>query len=222
MSRPVQIRDDVILDAARRIFLKHGYGAGTRQVARAAGVSEGSLFKRFKNKDALFLSAMALETGRWPWQDRLMQSVGTGDLSRTLGAAGLQILREVQSTLPRFLMVRSSGLDYARSPCADRCRMPHPVQKIRALAEYFRAERKTGRLVMNDPDVHAQAFIGMLSQYVIHELLFGYRSTSPRAYVRNVVDMLLRATATAAARPRTRRTARRIPRPRPNTRTPRA
>ena len=59
MGRPVHISKERILAAARSVFLEHGFSASTAKVAQAAGVSEGSIFKRFPTKEALFVAAMA-------------------------------------------------------------------------------------------------------------------------------------------------------------------
>jgi AcrR family transcriptional regulator len=49
-----QRRADII-DAARRVFVEKGfYGTTTRELARAAGVSEALLFKHFPNKEAIY------------------------------------------------------------------------------------------------------------------------------------------------------------------------
>ncbi len=45
-----------ILDAARTVFAAHGYSAGTtNRIAEAAGVSVGSLYQYFPNKDAILV-----------------------------------------------------------------------------------------------------------------------------------------------------------------------
>jgi len=54
MARPTVIRDETIIDAAREVFLERGFGATTAEVAVRAGVSEGSIFKRFNSKVDLF------------------------------------------------------------------------------------------------------------------------------------------------------------------------
>jgi len=76
MARPVTIQTERILEAARRVFMKHGYGASTAKIAKAAGVSEGSLFKHFQTKCNLFLAALEVKPGEQSWQDRLMASAG--------------------------------------------------------------------------------------------------------------------------------------------------
>lgn len=58
MGRPKLIEDDRLLEIARRVFREHGHTATTIHVAKAAGISEAALFKRFKTKDALFLAAL--------------------------------------------------------------------------------------------------------------------------------------------------------------------
>jgi AcrR family transcriptional regulator len=58
MGRPKTISDEAILRIARDIFRKHGHTASTREVAGAAGISEGVLYQRFGTKDALFFAAL--------------------------------------------------------------------------------------------------------------------------------------------------------------------
>ena len=192
MARPVSISNGAILDSARRVFLKHGYQAGTAQVAREAGVSEGSLFKHFKTKEALFLAAMAVESQEQEWETRLMQSVGTGDIRETLEHVGLQLLRRLQILMPCIMMVNTSGVTFTRTGQCEKD--PPPLRLIRLLTRYFRAEIKAGRLVMAAPGMQAHAFIGAISHYVFCEQVFDYRSGRPAAYVRTVVGTILRAT----------------------------
>src|SRR2546430_1617099 len=53
-------RRSAIIRAVRHVFAQKGFhGTTTRELARAAGVSEALLFKHFPNKEALF-SAMQL------------------------------------------------------------------------------------------------------------------------------------------------------------------
>ena len=192
MARPVSISEDAILDAARRVFLKHGYQAGTAQVAHEAGVSAGSLFKHFKTKQALFLAAMAVESQEQEWEARLMQSVGTGNIHRTLEHVGLQMLRRLQVLMPCIMMVNASGVTFTR---AGQCENdPPPLRLIRLLTRYFRAEIKAGRLVMAAPGIYAHTFVGAISHYVFCEQVFNYRSGPPAAYVRTVVETILKAT----------------------------
>ena len=200
MSRPVSIRQNAVLDVARRVFLKHGFGATTARIARDAGISEGSLFKHFGNKTALFMAAMQTKTTQQALRKRLAQAAGAGDMRGALEFAGGQLLDRLQTVLPCIMMVRSSGVTLAaayRPPGP-----PPPVQQVRALAAYFRSEIRHGRMVMRAPEVQAQAFVGALAHYVFCDMVYGYRPASPKAYVGALVDGLLRAATPAAARGR--------------------
>ncbi|MFC5746207.1 TetR/AcrR family transcriptional regulator [Actinomadura rugatobispora] len=54
-KRSAQTREQ-ILEAAARVFVEHGHAAGTtNRIAEAAGLSIGSLYQYFPNKDAILL-----------------------------------------------------------------------------------------------------------------------------------------------------------------------
>jgi AcrR family transcriptional regulator len=58
-ERLVAVRRDHILDAATRVFAAKGFnGATIRDVARAAGVADGTIYNYFDNKDALLLGIL--------------------------------------------------------------------------------------------------------------------------------------------------------------------
>ena len=52
--------ETLILEAARGLFLEHGYGETSMDaVARAAGVSKATVYARFRSKDQLFVAVVA-------------------------------------------------------------------------------------------------------------------------------------------------------------------
>ena len=68
----VRARREQIVEAATRIFAEKGFRCATiREVARSAGISEGTIYSYVENKDALLRRfprgrlAVASETLRW-------------------------------------------------------------------------------------------------------------------------------------------------------------
>jgi AcrR family transcriptional regulator len=58
MGRKKQLSDADLLAVAQAAFIRHGLSAQTREIARAAGVSEAVLFQRYRTKAELFFAAM--------------------------------------------------------------------------------------------------------------------------------------------------------------------
>lgn len=191
MARPVSIQKDVVLEAARRVFMRDGFKASTARIAREAGVSEGSLFKHFKNKCGLFLAAMDVRGEENTWEQRLRDAAGRDDLATTLEAAGIHILERLRLILPRLMMVNSSGITIPKHdhPGAK----PPPLHNIEVICKYFKMEIKAGRLHMASPQAQAHAFMGALAHYAWCETLFGYRAAPPKPYVKSVVNTILKA-----------------------------
>ena len=190
MPRPVTIQDSAILDAARRVFLAHGYQASTIEIARRAGVSEGSLFKRFRTKTDLFIAAMNVAGGIEERQDALLQAAGRAPIRPTLVAYARHLLAHMQTVMPRILMVTSSGVQFARNYIPTSC---PPLQHAAVLTRYLRAEIRCGRLRLANPAAHATIFVGALSHCVFCETIIGRRTASHAVYVRTLVDGILRA-----------------------------
>jgi len=68
-KRPVQRRSretvEAILDGAAQVFERHGYAAGTtNRIAERAGVSVGSVYEYFPNKDAIVVALAERELDR--------------------------------------------------------------------------------------------------------------------------------------------------------------
>lgn len=192
MARPTSIQPAAILEAARRVFMQHGYKASTSLIAREAGVSEGTLFKHYKSKCNLFLAAMTIEGGEHSWEERLSASAGKGDIRASLEAAGTHLLNHLRLVLPRIMMVTSSGVTIPKHDSPGEC--PPPVHNMKVVRTYFTREIKAGRMSMISPEIQAQAFLGALSHYAWCETLFNYKPAPPDVYVRGVVDSIVKAT----------------------------
>src|SRR6266511_1021310 len=144
-DRPMRER---IVAAAIQVIRERGVTrATTKEIARAAKVSEGSIYNHFENKTALFGAAFgAVTSGIRGAMRELAASVGKGtvegNLERLAGAA----VRFYGELLP---MTASALADHQVSAWL-RQRMPErgggPVQGHAALIAYLEAERAARRL----------------------------------------------------------------------------
>ncbi|MFY0539505.1 TetR/AcrR family transcriptional regulator [Nannocystis pusilla] len=165
MPRPISIKDETIIDAARAVFLERGFAATTAEVAERAGVSEGTLFNRFRNKTELFHAAMRPQLEALDWTADLGERAGRGDIREQLielAAAAVDFMRKL---MPLMMMswsnIGTSGLpDVLNQP------NPPPLRALKQLAAYFEAEIRLGRLRRVDPEILARIFMGSVQQYV--------------------------------------------------------
>src|SRR5438093_10587737 len=100
MSRPPTITTEQILNAAREVFLEKGIQATTSEVARRAGVAEGSIFKRFHTKHELFLRAMEPTFQDPDFLRKLPERVGNGDLRQHPFEFGTELLAFLRRLMP--------------------------------------------------------------------------------------------------------------------------
>ena len=191
MPRPATISDDTILQAAREIFLEHGAGATTSAVAERAGISEGSIFKRFRTKDALFQHAMQVTDPGWLVD--IERRVGTATVREhliQLGAQGIELFRR---EIPLHMMSWSNPEASALARKKMQKGTPPAIRGAQKLAAYFAAEMELGRIKESDPQILARCFGGSLYQFAAFEVMFGAAKLMPMPadeYVLGLVDLI--------------------------------
>jgi AcrR family transcriptional regulator len=199
MSRPVTIRDDVILKAAREVFLLHGFKARSSLIAKEAGVSEGTIFKRFKTKAHLFIEAMGNEEQEQKWIDDLTHAPGTRTVRENLLEAASHIIDHMEVTVPRMMSLRSSGVSIP--PSQDLKHRPSPEVHSQALATYFREEVELGRLQLANPVIYAYMFVGSVVHYVMNKQFNGHAVCSRLEFINALVDLHLGSLKKTAVAP---------------------
>lgn len=170
MARPATIRDETILEAAREVFLARGIQGTTAEVAERAGVSEGTLFKRFRTKDELFRAAMTAEPLDVPWIRSLPGRVGRGDVRENLVELGLEMVGFYRLLLPLMMMAFSNPSTKESGPFAN-APNPPPLVALRKLAEYFQAEAALGRMRVPSPEIAARTFMAGLHSFVMMQMV---------------------------------------------------
>lgn len=156
-----------ILEAAERVLRAKGLaGATTKEIARAAGCSEGSLYNYFEDKEGLFLAVLAERLpGLLPLIGTLHESVGSGDVRENLAEVARTALRFYREILPMTGAICSSPdlVDDLRS----RGMGPHRANQ--GIASYLRREQEAGRLRADaDPEATAALLLGACHQRALH------------------------------------------------------
>ncbi len=177
------------------MFLSRGIRATTAEVAERAGISEGTIFHRYKTKDALFRAAMQFEPEEVPRIiESLMPRAGEGDLRETLEALALRVLSFGRVALPMMMMAWSNPQsEYSLEQMLINKQIGHE-RPLRTLEAFFAAEMERGRLAPVNPRVLSRMFIGTLRDFCVSELLVNSEDrVPPLELARSVVDLILRA-----------------------------
>lgn len=192
MARPRTISDEQLLEAAREVFVEQGFSATTAGIARRAGVSEGTLFKRFATKEELFEAAIGL--GAYSrWRQALLAQVGQGEVRRNLETAALAQISEAEPVVRLLSAVFSRGHDPEHNPMLRR--LDNPVRHdADAIAAYLRGEVGLGRVRPLDADVTALTVMGALTHFIHREHILppepGREVMDAGRFVRGLFDQL--------------------------------
>ncbi len=193
MSRPSTIDNAAILEIARRLFLERGSEVPTAEIARAAGISEGSIYKRFRTKQALFMAAMGFESPAWV--DELVSRVG----QRTVQANLRKLIREgiafFDEMMPRIMLMWSQ-----RTQAGGNFRGPAgPVRLIETITAYLAGECALGRVRCHSPEVTARMVLAAIANYTFFRTvgLAPKTAPDPEAYAAQVIETLWRGISPA-------------------------
>jgi AcrR family transcriptional regulator len=198
MPRPISIQDDIILRAAREVFLEKGWDATTSEIAAKAGVSHGIIFKRFKTKQALFQSAMQ-EQSDWGQTipALLNSSLGQKDVENTLVELGTLFVEKFLVVIPTLMMAWSNkpenSSEARQAMTTGKERATRALQAVKTIAAYLQAEHRLGRIRNTDFEVVAQAFVGALWHHAFLQVMLGNGQSTPakeRRYVKRLVKAI--------------------------------
>jgi AcrR family transcriptional regulator len=190
MARPVTISTDRIVEVARSLFLEHGAALSTAIIARELGISEGSIYKRFETKNALFSAAMGLPSV--DFSEAWSGFAGEETVHRNLLTMGERLVMHFRETLPRIFMVRRNArvdplhmLEKGSAP---------PVLLLDRVTAYLAAETKGNRMALPDPRVAARMFVGAIINYVFFEVMGFEEHTEDETQqmLEGLVSLLLR------------------------------
>jgi AcrR family transcriptional regulator len=190
-----------ILEGARQVFLRDGFeGASMNDVARAAGVSKGTLYVYFQNKVALF-EALIREERRQQAERLCVIGTNGGDLRSVLIEFGINLVETI---------TRPTSLAQLRMVIAVVDKFPQlgrafyqsgPQVGIDRLSAYLTPLVASGALAIDDVEHAAAQLIELMFAGLLKRVTFGVVDALPSSEIadkvaRNV-DVFL-----AAYRPR--------------------
>jgi AcrR family transcriptional regulator len=200
-QRPAPMRERIIA-AAIDVIAERGIAAATtKEIARAAGVSEGSLYNHFANKNALIGATMAELAGgiRNSLMD-LFGRVGQERLTDNLA----RVAESVIAFYRRILPVTGPVLGDPEMLAQVQRDLPGqgvgPLRGHEALAGYFAAEQNAGRVAADvQPAYLAALLLGACHQYAFLALLTGTEQIAaaglpadPAEYARQIAATVCR------------------------------
>ncbi len=176
-----------ILEGARAVFLEKGFDAASmNDIARVAGVSKGTLYVYFENKERLFVELISTEK-REELFSVIQLDHDNHDVAAVLTDCGtrlveiltrqyyVQAMRTVMSIVNRMPEIGAEF--YGRGPalCAEQ------------IAAYLATQVKAGVVEIEDCELAASQFMELAQTGVLRKLLFGIITTPSEAEIRQRV-----------------------------------
>lgn len=201
-------RQASLIAAAASLFARKGFnGTTTKEIAKAAGISEALVFKHFPTKHALYAAILAEKVTVNELLEAIEESARKRDDRRVFSLiAGYRIRPGVDSTLLRLLLF--SALE--GHELSDMFFGKHHKVFYEHLATYIRTRIQDGAFRAVDPLLAARAFIGMVVHHrLLHEIFGVPMHRSHEDTVSTYVDLFLKGLVIETPRktPRARRSA---------------
>ena len=181
-----------IIEGARKVFLAQGFDATSmNEVARVAGVSKGTLYVYFQNKEELF-QAMVGQQCREQRERIFALDAEDHDIEGALTRVGVALVEFL--CLPE----RAPSL---RTVIAISERMPElgrqfyetgPAFGLAHLTTYLKTQVEAGVLAIEDCEVAAAQFMDSCSATLFKPILFNFGTPPNPAQIAHVVKIAVR------------------------------
>jgi len=181
-----------ILQAARRLFSHRGYdGTTTRDLARKAGVAEGTLFRYFENKKAILI-----EVATQGWVELLTDLLTELSEMGSYDAVGQIMQRRLLNLQANADVLRVCFMEVQFHPeLRDRIQT-EVISKMLSVAEaFFQTAMDRGVYRPMDPKVVARVFLGMFAISGFSQTTILEPQASPqaiKAMAEGITDIFLR------------------------------
>ena len=158
-------RRERILEASLDVFAAKGFsGARTKQIAKAAGVSETLIFQHFRSKEELYVEALRYLCSPHPIMPELEPSMARDDDHGVLFSYARHVIDESRKD-PRIVrMLMYSGLEGQHRAIEEHSAgdIPERESSEEALIGYIGRRMGAGAFKSLNPELVAKAFLYMV------------------------------------------------------------
>jgi len=176
-----------ILEGARQVFFAHGFnGASMSEIALAAGVSKGTLYVYFENKERLF-AALVEDHSRQIGESTLKLDPDDDDVRGALMKTGRDYLS---------VLAQQDHVAWLRTVIGAAEKFPElgqifvdsgPRRAAQKLSDWFRARIARGQLKIDNVEIAAWQFMMMIQGPVLVPMLYGGEARPSAARIEEVV-----------------------------------
>jgi len=181
-----------IVEGARAVFLARGFDAASMgDIAKAAGVSKGTLYVYFEDKEELFAAIVQQECSHHA-EGVFPLDTSDGDVESVLTQLGIESVKR---------LCRPEKASSLRIVIAIAERMPEigktfyetgPAFGIKRLAAYLETQVQAGTLAIDDCEVAAAQFLDTCQSTLFKPVLYNFAPPPPPERIRHVVGIAVR------------------------------
>ncbi len=171
-------RREQILQTAVNLFSHRGFsGTTTKEIARAAGVSEAMVFRHFSTKDALYgaiLESKKCQDGlhQFPWEinPAIQKAIEDKNDFEFFYNFGLQALEKHQADIGFMRLLFYSALE--EHELAERFFGEFVAKIYEFISDYVETRQHDGAIRKINPRIVVRSFLGMLIHHSLNNILW--------------------------------------------------
>lgn len=187
-----------ILSGARQMFMEHGFAStSVEKIAKAAGVSKGTIYNYFPSKELLFVALVTGECGgeaSLPLPEELL-ALPIDDVLTQFGSQWLLgLLKEGQFQL--FRIVLAEVMQFPQ--LGQMIESTGPALMLAVLADYLALLDQAGKLKITQPQLAAEQFTALCDAGIIRQMQLSVKNPSQtqiELQVASAVQLFLRGYA---------------------------
>ncbi len=175
-SEREKVRRKQIVDAARTVFAVKGFnGATTKEIAREAGIAEGTIYRYFKTKKELLLAVVsdraldefATKIQNLPWDDE-------AEFLKQVAMDRMEVAEQNIENI-KLLLIESQFHPEIREKMAEDV----ILQAITMMEKYVAGKIDEGQFRPVNVKIAVRAFAGMVQMFVLWRALFNGKKYLP-------------------------------------------